>query len=148
MRGAGLATSPTPRLCEAVKSGGEPCKAFPLRGRRFCLAHDPERRDQHRAISRRGGQASWRQRLETLEERGRPFDGILTALLDVVTELRDPKLPTDQVPRLRAALYGLSIALRAVELSELDDAVAEICRRLQTLERVGGQFPAAIGGRQ
>ena len=43
------------RQCEATTAAGQPCRRAPSRDSRYCLAHDPERADEHAEASRAGG---------------------------------------------------------------------------------------------
>jgi hypothetical protein len=143
--------TPSPPLCEAVTARGERCRARARPGRPLCVFHDPLLADARDAARRRGGQRTrsrWRDRLEEAEKRRGPFGGVLTALLDVVGELRDPALDPDHVQRLRACVYGLSVAARLLEVSELDAAVQTMNEKLSRLG-VGGRpvtWPRAVGG--
>lgn len=139
-----------PSPCSATRTDGEPCRARARPGRTLCTFHDPELAEARAAARKRGGAKTrerWRARLAEVEKRKGPFAGILTALLDTVAELRDPSLPTDQVPRLRGAVYGLSVALRALEVSELDAVVLELNTRLDGIQGSDGRLlPWPAGG--
>ena len=43
------------RRCKGVKADGSACKRAPAVDGDYCLAHDPERKDDHAEISRAGG---------------------------------------------------------------------------------------------
>ena len=109
---------PTPRRCAAIKVDGSCCGARPLRGRRFCRFHDPDRKAEHLRVSARGGAASWRTRLDRASA-DTAVGGLLSYLTECMTELRRPGLSPDEVGRLRAAVYAASVAIKVVETAEL-----------------------------
>jgi hypothetical protein len=132
----------TPRTggCEAIRKDGQPCRARAQPDSPFCWCHDPALETKRQAARSKGGERTrdrWRVRLSELEERQGPYSGILTALLDVATELRTVGLPSNEVGRLRACVYGLSVALRAVEVSELDSRIEDLSDRLKWVEHRG-----------
>lgn len=45
------------RQCSGMTAAGKPCRRPPSRDSDYCLAHDPERTDEHAAISSAGGVA-------------------------------------------------------------------------------------------
>ena len=95
---------------------------------------------KRQAARSKGGETTrdrWRVRLSELEARQGPYSGILTALLDVVAELRTVDLSSNEVGRLRACIYGMSVALKAVEASELDARIEDLSDRLKWIEHRG-----------
>jgi hypothetical protein len=71
-------------------------------------------------------------------------------LADVLTELRDPKLPPQQIGRYRAITYAAAVAGHLLELSELDSALETLGERLSRVGlQPGGRlhsWPRAVGG--
>ncbi len=51
------ASGQAPAACEATTRAGAPCRAGVKLGVRFCIAHDPARRDIAQAARRAGGRA-------------------------------------------------------------------------------------------
>jgi len=47
----------TSERCGGITAAGQPCRRPPTRGTSYCLAHDPDRRDEHAEVSRLGGVA-------------------------------------------------------------------------------------------
>ncbi len=90
-------------------------------------------------MSRRGGRSSWRRRLERIGEAS-PYGGLVAYLVEVMVELRDPALPADATVRLRSAIYGASVLLRAMETVELAQTVEELNRRLDGFEGSDGRL--------
>jgi len=43
------------RTCKGETAAGRPCRRPPSRDSDYCLAHDPDRRDEHAEVSRLGG---------------------------------------------------------------------------------------------
>ena len=46
----------SPRLCRAMREGGHPCRAAPLRDGDYCLMHSPEHAEEMAEARRLGGQ--------------------------------------------------------------------------------------------
>jgi hypothetical protein len=54
--------------CAGITRGGEPCRASPRKGARFCIFHDPAYREIQRSNSAAGGRASARARVQKAED--------------------------------------------------------------------------------
>lgn len=119
--------------CRGITNSGKPCRANPGPSG-WCSFHDPERKDQHRETSRRGGLATWEQKLRIEEAEDTATHAVLECLREILHELRQPGLPASEVARLRAATYTCAIALHAVETLE---SLARLDRILD-LERMHG----------
>jgi hypothetical protein len=107
--------------CEARTRAGDSCRATPLTGRPYCFTHDPEAAEVRRAARRRGGERSRRRPVELVELRT-PEDvrAVLERLLAETLALRN------STPRNRCAGYLLSLLLKAVEVGELEERIAEL----------------------
>ena len=119
--------------CRGITSSGKPCRANPGPSG-WCSFHDPERKDQHRETSRRGGLATWERKLRVEEAEDTATHAVLECLRGILHELRKPGLAAPEVARLRAATYACAVALHAVETLE---SLARLDRVLE-LERSRG----------
>jgi len=116
----------TARTCEAPKLDGTPCRSFARTGRPFCLSHDPEFREELLKASRRGGIASHqRQCVPT----GEPEIELRTAedIRKCISGAVD-KLAKGTIDRAVAngIMYGCQIALRAIDVAELERRIAAL----------------------
>jgi hypothetical protein len=50
------------RACSGIKANGERCRAQPMRGSQYCLNHDPDRVEENRRRSSKGGRRGGRGR--------------------------------------------------------------------------------------
>ena len=124
------------RHCEARKANGTPCRAAPLKGERWCRFHHPDRKEEHRETSARGGAASWRRRLDEVSGTSpTAAAGILAYLVEVMAELRRPNLDGGAVTRLRAAVYAASNALEAARQAEYGDQLDELSETLNQIRQ-------------
>jgi len=122
--------------CEARKADGSPCRAAPLKGERWCRFHHPDRKEEHRETSARGGAASWRRRLDEVSGTSPTASaGILAYLVEVMAELRRPKLGGGAVTRLRAAIYAASVAMEAAKQAEYGDQIDELSETLSQIRQ-------------
>ena len=113
--------------CAATARRGVACRGIVPAGRSYCLAHDPERRDEVAEARRRGGERGGK--LKALHGRRRRLDThaglaqFITGLVyDVVEGRQDPDVA-------RTALYGCSI-LRQLAEHGLEKRLAEVERLL------------------
>lgn len=113
------------RLCEAQTLDGKPCRAPALRERPFCLAHDPERREDAQAARSAGAQRG--NRLRSLRGRRSKLDSMSALVAFVAKVIYDAAEGELDYPIARTVLYGISIQRQLVEASDLD-------RRLTALE--------------
>lgn len=100
--------------------GNEPCRAPPLDGRPFCFHHDPANAERRRLARARGGQRSRRPPLELTTASAADVRRSVDALIADTMRLGN------SVKRNRAAGYLLSLALRALEVGELEERIAAL----------------------
>jgi len=109
------------RLCQATTREGKPCNRRPLQGEDFCLPHhpDPEIKERHREISRKGGSVSPTQRaIEVVSKpnvvaNGKKFKNgadNLEFLAQTINEVREGKMHPYTA---RTIMYGIQISYSA-----------------------------------
>jgi hypothetical protein len=118
--------------CEHIKSDGNRCKARPLKGSGLCFRHDPEQREAGHAASQRGG---LNRRLQGVYGRAvvlkEPKD-IQRLLGQVINAIWTGQAPA----QLGSSMGFLSRCwLDAYDVAEVDKRIAEIEKRLETIER-------------
>ena len=111
------------RACIASKSGGEPCRAPPLRDADFCLAHSPDHVDEVAEARRLGG---LRRRREHAVSGAYDLDGLdtipkLRRLLDIA--VLDTLGLENSVARSRTLAYLVVTALKMIELAEHEESL-------------------------
>ncbi len=123
----------TGRRCQALNERGEPCRQHPLRDQDFCFWHSPEHAEEAAEARRLGG---LRRRREGTVQAAFELDS-----LDSVPSIRrlveiavlDTLGLENSIARSRALGYLAQVALRALDIGEIEE-------RLATLE-------SAIGAR-
>ena len=110
------------RLCKFVKSGGEPCLAPVMTDSDYCYWHNPETASKRALAQKRGGQ---NRRAGKQSSHGRysikTTDEVLRALEDA---LNDACGLENSHARARTIGYLCQIALKALEVSELENRIA------------------------
>ena len=114
------------RVCGAIKKDGRPCGLAPLEGREHCFMHDPTVARERLEARRLGGLRRRREKslasvydwdgLETV-------DGIRRVLVISVADLLGLE---NSVARCRTLGTLMQVALKALEVGELEDRVAAI----------------------
>jgi len=129
------------RSCQFQKSNGEPCRATPVRGEEYCFWHHPEHTEEAAEARRLGG---LRRRKEKITEGAYDFEG-----LESVTQIRrllevavvDTLSLESSITRSRALAYLAQMALKALEVGELEE-------RVRALEQVTRPRMRTIRGRR
>jgi len=118
----------TGNVCKAKRKDGQPCGAYAVEGSDFCFWHTPGLEQERRESRARGGRARHGRVLSTGMD-GDPV--VLSSVGDVVgvleRALADVMTLEQSVARARAVGYLCNVAIRALEISELE-------RRLDVLE--------------
>ncbi len=112
------------RRCAYAKSDGLPCGAAPLRDGQYCFLHDPEHADEAAEARRLGG---LRRRREKTLEGAYEFGGLdsvdgIRRILEIA--VFDTLGLENSVARSRALAYLAQIALRTLEVGELEERLA------------------------
>jgi hypothetical protein len=114
-----------PAGCRATTRAGTPCRAFPLPGEPWCLAHHPDRRAEMRAARARGGPAAGRRRaLAGRRARLATVPELVAFNARIVDDVLAGRLPVDTA---RVVVYALTLQRSLVEASDLE-------RRITALE--------------
>lgn len=129
------------RRCQAIAEGGQPCQARPLRDGDHCFWHDPESQGDAQEARRLGG---LRRRREATLAGVYDFDGLadvgaIRRILEIA--VTDTLELGNSVARNRTLAYLAQMALRCVEVGELDE-------RLAALETAVEPRPVAARGRR
>jgi len=111
--------------CKATNKRGEPCGAPAIGGSGWCFAHHPEKARERAAARRKGGLSvhGLDDSTETPEVRLSTAESVLGLLEKAAAELL-PRKPS--VQKARALAYVASVALWAVEVSELERRVSRL----------------------
>lgn len=126
----GSAANHDHRRCAALRTDGEPCRAYALEGSRFCFWHSPDRAAERDAARSKGGKARHGRDIGTTGE----VDEVeLDDLSDVVVILRDTLQDTlsleNSLARSRAVAYLCNTAITALQKADLD-------QRLEAVEAI------------
>jgi len=123
--------------CQAVSRSGVACQARPVKGSAFCWSHDPALADLRAAARAAGGRA---RHGRTLTTGGTAVQ--LGTVADVVHVLAgalgDVLTLENSLGRARAVAGLCTVAVRALELSELESRVA-VLEAAQNTENTGGR---------
>lgn len=113
----------TPAQCRANTKKGTRCTAFAVKGSEFCLTHAPERAKERAARNRRGGLARVIPKVagDAIE---------VASMTDVLGLVNAVILDTWQLensaPRSRALLAAAELAIKAMQIGELEERVARL----------------------
>jgi hypothetical protein len=116
--------------CSATNASGDPCGMPPLEGSRFCFAHDPRRgKDRAQARKRGGHNRQTPGATDELREAVSLDDvaGIRRILTAVVA---DTIAQANSAQRSRAIGYLLGVALKALEVGELEERLEALEQRI------------------
>jgi hypothetical protein len=112
--------------CNAVASGGGPCRQAPLTGKDFCYWHDPEMAEEAQEARRLGG---LRRRRERTVGDAYQFDGLATAeqirrLVEIAVV--DALGLENSIARARTLAYLAQTAAKLLELGDLEVRLREV----------------------
>jgi len=126
--------------CRFQKPNGEPCRATPMRDEEYCFWHHPEHAEEAAEARRLGG---LRRRKEKITQGAYDFDGLQTVsqirrLLEVAAV--DTLGLENSVARSRTLAYLSQVALKALEVGELEERVQALEEAMRPrLRTVGGK---------
>ncbi len=114
------------RTCSFRKSNNDPCRATPMRDGTFCFWHDPDHAQDAAEARRLGG---IRRRREKTLEGAYEFGGLasiegIRRVLEIA--VFDTLGLENSIARSRALAYLAQIALRALEVGELEERLASV----------------------
>ena len=118
--------------CKGTTRNGEPCQAWAIEGRHYCFWHAPSAAAERRQAQARGGRARHGRHLETggdLEELQLQSVGDTLAILGMA--IQDTARLENSVARNRALGYLCGVAIKAFEVSELEERMAALERTLE-----------------
>ena len=115
-------------LCKASNKRGGPCGAYALHGSAYCFAHDPTRAADRYGARSRGGRARHGRSLGAVATGDQGVK--LASMGDVVALLqetvRDVLTLENSIARGRCVGYLAGIAVKALEVSDLEDRIASL----------------------
>jgi hypothetical protein len=120
------------RTCSGIRVDGGRCQAQAMRNSEWCLNHDPNRVEENRRRSSKGGRRGGR---------GRPI-AELSSLRDENAQIRRRLLDGELLPNVAAvAVQSINTDIRAVGVALKAREQEEILERIEALEqrRQGGQ---------
>jgi hypothetical protein len=128
------------RTCSFIKESGERCRSAPLQEGEFCFWHSPDHAQEAAEARHLGG---LRRRREKTVAGAYEFEG-LGSVEDIRRLLEIAALDTlgleNSVARSRTLAYLAQVALKALEVCELEE-------RVRALEQLLGPRLQAMGGR-
>lgn len=128
-------TTAYPRKCKATTKAGKPCRAWAMEGSDYCYMHNPATAAERKAAQARGGKARHGRHLET---GGDPdelqLEGVADTLAILATAIKDTARLENSVARNRALGYLASVALKAFEITELEERMEALERALKLRE--------------
>lgn len=134
-------TSTGSGTCQTTRKDGRPCQAWALTGSSFCWAHDPTLAAERRAARSLGGRVRHGRTVATTTGAVQ-----LGSVADVVGVLQRTLVDLfrleNSISRARAVAYCASVAVRALEVSELEQRV----QRLELLLLDGVQLTEGTEG--
>ncbi|MEA3485810.1 MAG: hypothetical protein U9R03_03780 [Candidatus Aerophobetes bacterium] len=113
--------------CKATTKTGKPCKANALKGKEYCLAHDPDSKKKFKEITKRGGKAKKKVQvsLAPIQFKGGAGE-VLDLLADTINRVRSEDMP----PKIANTIgYLAGHMVKALEIAEIDS-------RLKKVERI------------
>ena len=126
------------RTCSGIRADGGRCKAQPMRNSQYCLNHDPNRVEENRRRSSKGGKRGGR---------GRPVSE-LGALREENADIRRRLLEGELQPGVAAvAIQSINCDIRAVATTLKAREQGELEQRLQELEAAVEAQQSATGWR-
>ena len=127
------------RICKGKKDNGEPCRQAPLQGSDFCFWHSPEHAEEAAEARRLGG---LRRRKEKITSGAYEFED-LASVAQVRRLLEIAAVDTlgleNSIARSRTLAYLAQVALKALEVGELEDRLAALEESLRPRLQYGGK---------
>ncbi len=113
------------KQCKALKKNGQRCTAYAVKDSAYCLTHSPERASERAERNRKGGRA----RQTPKATAGEPAI-VLATITDVLrlvnAVVRDLWLQENTAPRARALLAAGELAIKAMQLGDLEERVRKL----------------------
>ena len=128
----------TGKRCKATNRTGAPCNAYAVSRSDFCYWHDPERADERRANSARGGHARHGRTIGTTGDADPvKLESVADVLPILASEITTLLTLEKSVSRARAVGYLAGVVIKTFEVSELQERVAAVEAALRAREASG-----------
>jgi hypothetical protein len=113
--------------CQAISKDGKQCRAHALKGKKYCLVHDPESKKELKEYARQGGLVKKKVQtsLAPIEFKG-DIKEVLDLLADTINQVRSNTMPARTANTIG---YLANVMIKALEITEIDN-------RLKQVERV------------
>jgi hypothetical protein len=113
--------------CQAMTKEGKQCKAHALKGKEYCLMHDPDSKEKLKEYARQGGLVKKKVQtsLAPIEFTG-DVKEVLNLLADTINRVRSNTMPARTANTIG---YLANVMIKALEITEIDN-------RLKQVERV------------
>ncbi len=123
--------------CIAVKDNGSPCRAPPLHDSDYCSMHDPEHAKEAQEARRLGGLRRRKEKtVQNAYDIGELEDvGGVRRLLQIA--VTDTLSLENSIARARTIAYLSQVALKTLELAELEERLQALEATLKPREPVG-----------
>ena len=110
--------------CQATTKAGQQCRAHALTGKKYCLAHDPESKNQMKAYAQKGGQVKKKVQvhLASIEFQG-DVKEVLDLLADTINRVRSNHMPARTANTIG---YLASVMIKALEISQLNERLIKV----------------------
>lgn len=125
-----LTLTSTGRLCKATNARGEPCAAYAVEGSAFCFWHCPELAEARKAARVSGGLARHgRTGILDASRGGVQLETVGDVLVLLERALSDALVLENSIARARAVGYLVSVAVKVLEVTELERRVTRLEER-------------------
>jgi len=110
--------------CQATTKAGQQCRAHALIGKKYCLTHDPESKNQMKAYAQKGGQVKKKVQvhLASIEFQG-DVKEVLDLLADTINRVRSNHMPARTANTIG---YLASVMIKALEISQLNERLIKV----------------------
>jgi len=119
----------TGRQCKATRRDGERCEAWAIGGGDFCWTHEPSVAAERKAARSKGGHARHGRQLAVSQGDPVALGSVADVVAVVERALCDLQRLENSVARARAIGYLAGVAIRALEVSELEARITALEQR-------------------
>ena len=127
-----VSTASLGSLCKATNKRGDPCGAYSLLDSDFCFAHCPSKAAARKAARSAGGRARHGRSLGAVAtgDQGVKLGSVGDVVALLQETVRDVLTLENSIGRARAVGYLAGIAVRALEVSDLEQRIAVLERKV------------------
>lgn len=126
-----MVTTAQAKRCQALNRRGEPCGGYAGAGSVFCFSHDPARAAERKAARSRGGRARHGRRLGAGGGAPVEIENVADVVRLVERAINDLLILENSVQRSRTLGYLAGVAIKALEIGDLEARLSEIERVLR-----------------